>query len=52
MNPKRNSKWMQFSDNVAEVAGILALGIIRLRRRMLADQCVNDSKPLLNGEGR
>ena len=52
MNPKRNSKWMQISDNLAEVAGILALGIIRLRRRMLAEPCLNDIKPLPNGEGR
>jgi len=52
MNPKRNSKWMQISDNVAEVAGILALGIIRLRRRMLADPCANGDKALPSGEKR
>lgn len=51
MNPKRNSNWLHVSDNIAEVANILALGIIRLRRRALVTSA-NGGRAVANGESR
>ncbi len=51
MNPKRNSNWLHVSENIAEVANNLALGIIRLRRRVLVTSADGGSA-VANGESR
>ena len=51
MTPKRNSNWLHVSENIAEVASILALGIIRLRRRVLVTSADGGSA-VANGESR